>query len=81
VEGNARRTTRDYCHFINVALASASELAYLIDLSVDLELVRREVATPAAGSTLAVLRQLQRLQQTMERLPERDRIGTKDRRP
>jgi four helix bundle protein len=33
VEGCARRTEREYAQFINIALASASEVRYLISLS------------------------------------------------
>ena len=33
VEGCARRTTRDYLHFFNVATGSDAETLYLLDLS------------------------------------------------
>ena len=33
VEGCARRTLRDYLHFINLATASASEVRYLVGLA------------------------------------------------
>ena len=37
VEGNARRTTREYVNFINISRASAAELTYLVDLASELE--------------------------------------------
>lgn len=33
VEGCARRSSRDYMHFLNIALSSASEVRYLVGLS------------------------------------------------
>jgi four helix bundle protein len=33
VEGSARRTEREYLHFLNIATSSAAETRYLIDLS------------------------------------------------
>ena len=33
VEGCARRTTRNYLHFLNMATGSATETLYLLDLS------------------------------------------------
>ncbi len=33
VEGCARKSTKDYLHFMNIALASASEVRYLLQLS------------------------------------------------
>ena len=36
VEGCARRSQRDYLHFVGIAIASASEVRYLINLAVRL---------------------------------------------
>ena len=32
VEGSTRRTTRDYAHFVTIALGSASEVRYLLSV-------------------------------------------------
>src|SRR5215213_3815294 len=72
VEGNARRTTRDYCNFLNIAFASACELAYLVRLSIDLHLMDERAATGAAGQTETVVRQLHRLHQVMEASAQRE---------
>jgi four helix bundle protein len=39
VEGCARRTTRDYLHFMGVALGSASEARYLLEVALRLEFI------------------------------------------
>ena len=42
VEGSARRSTREYLHFINIATGSAAEVSYLLGLSSRLGYLERE---------------------------------------
>jgi four helix bundle protein len=49
VEGCARRSARDYLHFVGIAIGSASEVRYLISLAVRLELI-----SPIDGERLKV---------------------------
>ena len=90
VEGNARRTTKEYCNFLNIALGSASELAYLLTLVVELELIVPGVGATLRNDSSSVLRQMQALVGEMEarlaaehrQRPPRDRRPqTVDRRP
>jgi four helix bundle protein len=64
VEGNARKTTRDYCSFINIALGSARELAYLLRLASELQMVPEDPSLVAHADS--VVAQLCRLQEVME---------------
>jgi four helix bundle protein len=66
VEGNARRTTADYLHFLYIALGSACELQYLAGLAVDLELIPMAVSIELADQCDHVVRQLERLVESME---------------
>ena len=61
VEGCARRTTRDYLHFLSIALGSASETRYLLDLARRWEMLP-EPDTPNLSTRYdELIRGLQRL--------------------
>jgi four helix bundle protein len=66
VEGNARRTTREYCSFLNIALGSACELKYLVTLARELELFDANASGALSDDAAAVVRQLQALANEME---------------
>jgi len=68
VEGNARPTTRDYLKFLYIALGSACELAYLVELSDELGYSADSVSSDTRQRCESVVKQLVRLTQTMERL-------------
>ena len=61
VEGNARNSTRDYLRFLHIALGSACELLYLMDLATELGLASDKEWTEASSQCTAVVKPLQRL--------------------
>lgn len=61
VEGCARRTTRDYLYFLSIALGSASEAHYLLELSARLEMLRRADLDRLTPRLQELVRGLQRL--------------------
>jgi len=61
VEGCARRSTRDYLQFVNVATGSAAEALYLLDISSRLGLMRLEVYRELESEYNRLLRGLQSL--------------------
>ena len=61
-----RRCAADYLHFLYIALGSACELHYLAGLAVDLELIPESVGIQLADRCDHVVRQLQRLVESME---------------
>jgi four helix bundle protein len=67
VEGNARRTTKEYVNFLNIAYASSAELTYLIDLAAELGYLAGTVFTELNDRCARVCRQLHALLQEMER--------------
>ena len=70
VEGCARSTTRDCCNFLNIAVGSASELAYLLRLAIELRFVAHESAVELQERADAVVRQLKRLHTETDRLAQ-----------
>ncbi len=66
VEGCARRTLRDYLHFLGIAVASASEVRYLLDLARRLGLLDEVRAQDLALRFGGLIRGLQRLIDTLE---------------
>jgi four helix bundle protein len=42
VEGAARRSTREYCSFINTSTGSAAETEYLVELAIELKYFSEE---------------------------------------
>ena len=66
VEGCARRTLRDYLHFLSIALGSASEVRYLIGLSHRLEFLDEGAATMITTRYADMIRGLQTLITSLE---------------
>lgn len=61
VEGCARRTTREYVHFLSVATGSAAEAAYLLDVAARLGILDGALQTPLGSRYSELLRSLQKL--------------------
>ena len=68
VEGNARRHTAEYIHFLNIARASAAELTYLVDLARELAYLTGSTFKDLNDRCNRVCPQLQSLLQAMEAL-------------
>jgi four helix bundle protein len=61
VEGCARRTLRDYLHFVGIALGSASEVRYLVGLSQRLVFLDEKIATDLTSDYSELIRGVQTL--------------------
>ena len=67
VEGSARRTQREYAQFLRVALGSASETRYLLDVSRRLEMLSPAPSKEIEDRYDELVRGLQRLVALVER--------------
>ena len=61
VEGSSRRTTRDYAHFVTIALGSASEVRYLLSVARRLGMLDAELSTALEARYDELVRGLQAL--------------------
>ena len=68
VEGCARRTVGEYRHFVSIALGSAREAAYLIDLAGELSYLPPAAVQDCRLRCRTVVGSLQNLAQALENL-------------
>jgi four helix bundle protein len=61
VEGCARNSEKDYLHFVDVAIASASEVRYLLGLSARLGILQQADQEPLVRRYDDLIRSLQKL--------------------
>ena len=67
VEGCARKTTRDYLHFVTMALGSASELRYLLEVTIRLGYLESNALSELMPRCQQVVVGLQKLIDALER--------------
>src|SRR5882724_5454844 len=60
VEGSARRATREYVNFLNVANGSSAEVRYLLDVAGRLGLLKSADQTPLMDRCTELMKGLQR---------------------
>ena len=76
VEGTARKTNRDYSHFLRMALASATEVRYLVELSADLRFLPETEAHQIAEEYGNLIRALEGLMRAIQ--VESSKLKTED---
>jgi len=69
VEGCARRTTREYLQFLNVANGSTAEAAYLVDVACRLGFVPESVKADLMNRYTDLTKGLQKLIASLEHEP------------
>jgi len=69
VEGSARRTSREYLHFLNIALGSANEARYLLRLSGRLGFASLAEVDRVGVRATALIAALAALTRALERVP------------
>jgi four helix bundle protein len=70
VEGSARRTTKEYAMFINVATGSAAESAYLFDVAIRLGYLNATDHQRSLGRLNDLVALLKALSNSLENKPE-----------
>ncbi len=66
VEGCARRTSAEYIHFLNIALGSAAEVDFLIELAKDLEFLGERESAELLEVTSRLVPSLKSLIRTLQ---------------
>ena len=66
VEGSSRRSLRDYLHLVSIAIGSASEARYLVELAVRLQLADAQDGKRLISGYTRVIRALQALITSLE---------------
>ena len=69
VEGSTRRTTRDYAHFVTIALGSASEVRYLLSVR-RLAMLETEASAALGVRYDELVRGLQALISALDQVPD-----------